>query len=105
MILRENCSSLLLRLPGNGAHDRRLAPKGCIVISMTERAVVLSLQNRVALVTGGSRGIGAAIVRLFVQAGAQVAFNYQRARDQAEKLAEECGGKKRCLAVAAELSS
>jgi len=72
---------------------------------MTERAVVLSLQNRVALVTGGSRGIGAAIVRLFVQAGAQVAFNYQRARDQAEKLAEECGGKKRCLAVAAELSS
>jgi 3-oxoacyl-[acyl-carrier protein] reductase len=72
---------------------------------MTEKGVVLSLENRVAVVTGGSRGIGAAIVRLFVQAGARVAFNYQRAKDQAEKLAAECGGNKRCLAVAAELSS
>jgi len=72
---------------------------------MAPRGVVLSLENRVALVTGGSRGIGAAIVRMFAQAGARVAFNYQRAKEQAEKLAEECGGSTRCLAISADLSS
>jgi len=59
----------------------------------------------VAVVTGGSRGIGAAIVRLFVRAGASVVFNYQRAQAEAAKLAEECGGTARCVAVQADLSS
>jgi 3-oxoacyl-[acyl-carrier protein] reductase len=72
---------------------------------MPERGVVLSLENRVAVVTGGSRGIGAAIVRLFAQAGARVLFNYQKAKADAERLVEECGGSKHCAAVAAELSS
>lgn len=72
---------------------------------MAERGVVLSLENRVAVVTGGSRGIGAAIVRLFTQAGAKVLFNYQRAQVEAERLAVECGGAENCLAVRAELSS
>lgn len=48
-----------------------------------------SLQGKVALVTGGSRGIGAALVRRFVQAGAQVAFTYQRSAGPAEELAAE----------------
>jgi 3-oxoacyl-[acyl-carrier protein] reductase len=72
---------------------------------MPDRGVVLSLKNRVAVVTGGSRGIGAAIVRLFTQAGGRVLFNYQKAKGEAERLAEECGGSRRCVAVAAELSS
>jgi 3-oxoacyl-[acyl-carrier protein] reductase len=72
---------------------------------MPERGIVLSLENRVAVVTGGSRGIGAAIVRMFTQAGARVLFNYQKAKVDAERLVEECGGSKRCAAVAAELSS
>jgi 3-oxoacyl-[acyl-carrier protein] reductase len=72
---------------------------------MPERGVVLSLEERVAVVTGGSRGIGAAIVRLFVQAGARVFFNYQRAGADAERLVQECGGTERCAAVAADLSS
>ena len=53
--------------------------------------VELSLKGRVALITGGSRGIGAAAVRMFVQAGARVMFNYQRASAEAEKLVRECG--------------
>ncbi len=72
---------------------------------MPEKGVVLSLENRVAVVTGGSRGIGAAIVRLFVQAGARVIFNYQRAAAEAEKLAAELGGPQCCVAVKADLNS
>jgi 3-oxoacyl-[acyl-carrier protein] reductase len=54
-------------------------------------AVSLDVSGKIALVTGGSRGIGAACVRLFTQAGAKVAFNYQHARKQAEDLVRECG--------------
>jgi 3-oxoacyl-[acyl-carrier protein] reductase len=51
----------------------------------------LSLQGRVALVTGGSRGIGAATVRMFAQAGARVFFNYKSAKKEAERLVAELG--------------
>lgn len=67
--------------------------------------VSLSLEGRVALVTGGSRGIGAACVRLFRQAGARVAFNYRTAREAAEALVAECGGPATCAAFAQELST
>jgi len=66
-------------------------------------SISLSLSNKVALITGGSRGIGAATVRLFAAAGAKVVFNYQKAREQAEALARECG-KANCHAVASNLN-
>lgn len=67
--------------------------------------VGLSLEGQVALVTGGSRGIGAATVRLFREAGARVAFNYRAARQTAEDLAAECGGPGQCVALEQELTT
>ena len=56
------------------------------------------------MITGGSRGIGAATVRLFVAADAKVVFSYQKARAQAEALVQECGPEQ-CLALASSLDS
>lgn len=53
--------------------------------------------------TGGSRGIGAAIVRMFVRAGARVVFNWQQAQAEAAALVHECG-EDRCLGIQAELA-
>jgi 3-oxoacyl-[acyl-carrier protein] reductase len=66
-------------------------------------AVALSLEGKVALITGGSRGIGAAAVRAFVTAGAQVLFNYQSAKGPADALVKECG-EEHCVAVACDLT-
>ena len=65
----------------------------------------LSLAGRVALITGGSRGIGAATVRLFRQAGAQVVFSYQSSAPQANALAAEQGGPGLCQAIQQVLST
>src|ERR1700680_859139 len=66
--------------------------------------VVMSLAGKVALITGGSRGIGAATVRLFHQAGARVVFSYLSAAQQAEALVQGCGGPEPCRAIHQPLS-
>jgi 3-oxoacyl-[acyl-carrier protein] reductase len=67
--------------------------------------VGLVLDDKVALISGGSRGIGAETVRMFVQAGARVAFSYEKAQERAEALAGECGGPLRCVAIQQQLST
>lgn len=52
------------------------------------------LNNKVVLVTGGSRGIGAAIVKQLAQEGATVVFTYVNSKSQAEALVGELGAKK-----------
>jgi len=47
------------------------------------------LENRVAFVTGGSRGIGAAICRRLAENGAALAVNYKKNRAAAEALVDE----------------
>lgn len=67
-------------------------------------SVPLSLSGKVALISGGSRGIGAATVRMFAAAGARVGFSYRSARSQAETLAKECGATV-CYPIASDLNT
>ncbi|MBI3663587.1 MAG: glucose 1-dehydrogenase [Acidobacteria bacterium] len=50
---------------------------------------MISLAGKAALITGGSRGIGAAAVHMFAQAGADVVFNYFRSKDAAAQVEQE----------------
>jgi 3-oxoacyl-[acyl-carrier protein] reductase len=64
-----------------------------------------TLRGHTALVTGGSRGIGAAMVRALAHAGAAVAINYRERAGEADALAKtigENGG--RAVAIAADVS-
>jgi 3-oxoacyl-[acyl-carrier protein] reductase len=47
------------------------------------------LQNKIALVTGGSRGIGAAIAKRFAQEGCHIAISYTASKDKAQALVKE----------------
>ncbi|MFZ0734619.1 MAG: SDR family oxidoreductase [Candidatus Sulfotelmatobacter sp.] len=67
-------------------------------------SIPLSLSGKVALISGGSRGIGAATVRMFSAAGAKVAFSYRAARAQAEALVKECGASN-CFPIESDLKN
>ncbi len=59
-----------------------------------------SLEGKLALVTGGSRGIGRAIALELGRAGAEVVVGYRTGREEAEAVASEIGGR----AVEADVS-
>jgi 3-oxoacyl-(acyl-carrier-protein) reductase len=64
------------------------------------------LAGKVCLITGGSRGIGRAIVTAMADAGADVAFTYQHSTDQAEALTKSISEKGvRCRGYKANVAS
>jgi 3-oxoacyl-[acyl-carrier protein] reductase len=52
-----------------------------------------SLEGKIALVTGGSRGIGRAIALELARAGAEVTLSYRSGKDEAEEVAREAGAR------------
>jgi 3-oxoacyl-[acyl-carrier protein] reductase len=66
---------------------------------------VIDLTNRVALVTGASRGIGRAVALKLAECGAKIVINYKQSAAQAEKVAEQIrsqGGQ--CLTVQGDVA-
>jgi 3-oxoacyl-[acyl-carrier protein] reductase len=67
--------------------------------------MTIPLTGRVALVTGASRGIGAAIARALAEAGADVAINYRDRATEAEAVATQITAVgRRSIALAADVS-
>ena len=50
----------------------------------------MTLSGKSALITGASRGVGAATARQLAQAGCRVAINYQQSAEHAEAVAHQC---------------
>ena len=65
---------------------------------------LFDLTDKVALVTGGSRGIGRAIVLALAAHGAKVAVNYASNADAAEATAREIGDEGRAITLAGDVS-
>ena len=66
---------------------------------------MINLKSKVALITGGSRGIGAACVKLFAEAGADVAFTYQLNTKAADEIVLDCSNNSKVKAYKCDLNS
>jgi 3-oxoacyl-[acyl-carrier protein] reductase len=62
----------------------------------------MNISDQIVLVTGGARGVGAAVVRAFAGQGARVVINWRASGDKAEALAAELG--ERVMAFQADVA-
>src|ERR1700690_3712697 len=90
------------KLGGCGSRARPLGARGratlrrAATVSLCPRSMPMILRDKVAIVTGSSRGIGAATAKLLAAHGAKVTVNYAQSREKGEKVVEEIvrvGGK------------
>lgn len=63
----------------------------------------MKIEEQIVLVTGGARGLGAAISQAFLREGATVIINYHQSQDKAEALAQQANGK--ALAIQADINN
>jgi 3-oxoacyl-[acyl-carrier protein] reductase len=74
-------------------------------VGESEYGAMKDLKNRIALVTGGSRGIGAAVAIALANAGADVAVNYRERAEAANAVCGEIAGTgRKAIAVQADVS-
>jgi 3-oxoacyl-[acyl-carrier protein] reductase len=93
-VLRGSARVKVLRVP----EETRSSPA-----ELTNNSGLLA--GRVALVTGGSRGIGRAVARLFAEHGARVWVNYNKSQSAAESLEREIGAAGGwCRAIRADIT-
>jgi len=64
---------------------------------------MINLKNKSVLITGGSRGIGEACVRLFSEAGASVGFTFKTGKKSADRVVEELSYKSKVKAFKVDL--
>ncbi len=64
---------------------------------------MINLNNKSVLITGGSRGIGEACVRLFSEAGANVGFTFKSDKKSADRLVEKLSSKSKIKSIKADL--
>lgn len=78
----------------------------CYFYPLIEKTIVVGLlSNKIALITGGSRGIGEAIVRKFMSEGATVAFTYHSSSAKSDALVEELSAQGKIKAYQSDASN
>ena len=66
---------------------------------------MITLNNKIAIITGGSRGIGAATALMLAQAGAHIVITYTKNEKAAKYISQKIRNiGKECIAIKADIS-